>query len=111
MRWTEDKKKLLWELIFETQTFTLDLQKVSEAWPGDDKPTARAIERHLDNYRKSGSGVSFQKGQKRADTGSGAATPRKRRKTKAAGEIKKAVKEEDDDEEEFLAAEEGLDEN
>ncbi|RAH67002.1 uncharacterized protein BO66DRAFT_458467 [Aspergillus aculeatinus CBS 121060] len=96
MRWTDENEQILWKLIFETQTITLDLDKVAQAWPGDDKPTPKAIERHLEKYRKSGSGVSFQKGQqKRADAEAGPATPSKKRK-KAAKSAKAGKDKEED---------------
>ncbi|PWY91690.1 hypothetical protein BO94DRAFT_583624 [Aspergillus sclerotioniger CBS 115572] len=98
MRWTLENEHVLWRTIFETQNLTLDLDKIAEAWPGDDMPTARAIKEHLEKFRrglKSGNSVTFSMGGKRAadDDSSGAvATPRKKRATK------KKVKQEQDEE-------------
>ncbi|OOF99279.1 hypothetical protein ASPCADRAFT_2702 [Aspergillus carbonarius ITEM 5010] len=96
MRWTLENEHVLWRTIFETQNLTLDLDKIAEAWPGDDKPTARAVKEHLEKFRrglKSGNSVTFSMGGKRAADDDGAiATPRKKRTPK------KKVKEEEKDE-------------
>ncbi|PYH34164.1 uncharacterized protein BO87DRAFT_425942 [Aspergillus neoniger CBS 115656] len=88
MRWTPENEELLWRTIFETQTLTLDLDKIAEGWPGDDKPTAKALKEHLAKYRKGiKSGISFSMNWKRpADDSSATPTPKKRRATKKVKE-------------------------
>ncbi|CAK48250.1 hypothetical protein CBS115989_5502 [Aspergillus niger] len=91
MRWTPENEDLLWRTIFETQTLNLDLDKIAEGWPGDDKPTAKALKEHLGKYRKGiKSGITFSMNVKRpADDSSATPSPKKRRaatKQKAKGE-------------------------
>ncbi|PWY68393.1 hypothetical protein BO70DRAFT_400314 [Aspergillus heteromorphus CBS 117.55] len=86
MRWTLDNEHVLWRTIFETQSLTLDLDKIADAWPGDEKPTARAIKEHLEKFRRnltSGNTVTFSMKPKRPAEASGASpSPRKKRATK-----------------------------
>ncbi|KAJ0425659.1 hypothetical protein BJY00DRAFT_308390 [Aspergillus carlsbadensis] len=56
MRWTEENKEMLWNTIFKTQSFHLDLDAISVEWPGDEKPTPKALKEHLGKYRKGPSG-------------------------------------------------------
>ncbi|PYI02463.1 hypothetical protein BO78DRAFT_422509 [Aspergillus sclerotiicarbonarius CBS 121057] len=101
MRWTLENEHVLWRTIFETQNLTLDLDKIADAWPGDDKPTARAIKEHLEKFRrglKSGNSVTFSMSGKRgADDDSAVSTPRKKRTPK---KVKKEEEDGKDDNEE-----------
>ncbi|KAL3492794.1 hypothetical protein BJX62DRAFT_235951 [Aspergillus germanicus] len=85
MRWTEENKESLWNTIFKTQSFHIDLDVVSAAWPGDEKPTPKALKEHLSKYRKSLGGdnkITFGMSAKRSpDDGVPVGKPRK----KAAG--------------------------
>ncbi|RAL01235.1 uncharacterized protein BO80DRAFT_444681 [Aspergillus ibericus CBS 121593] len=100
MRWTLENEHVLWRTIFETQNLTLDLDKIAEAWLGDDKPTARAIKEHLEKFRKgskSGNSMTFSMSRKRAGGDDSAVpTPRKKRTSK------KVKKEKEDDEDDAL---------
>ncbi|KAL4938395.1 hypothetical protein BDV06DRAFT_226026 [Aspergillus oleicola] len=81
MRWTKEAEETLWQTIFNTQTINLELDKISEAWPENDKPTPKALKEHLQRYRKAGEcKVTFSLGKKGAASGgnSAPATPRKR---------------------------------
>ncbi|RDW70906.1 uncharacterized protein DSM5745_08417 [Aspergillus mulundensis] len=88
MRWTEDAEKMLWQTIFNTQSFHLELHKIAEGWPGDEKPTAKALKEHLQKYRKelgSDCKVTFGMTSKAsAGEGSVPVTPRKRATPKKA---------------------------
>ncbi|PYH96656.1 hypothetical protein BO71DRAFT_427906 [Aspergillus ellipticus CBS 707.79] len=94
MRWTLDNEHLLWRTIFETQSLTLDLDTIADAWPGDDKPTPRAIKEHLEKFRKnltSGHSVTFSMTTKRPATSAGASPrPCKKRETKKKAPTTKA---------------------
>ncbi|CEL03133.1 hypothetical protein ASPCAL04290 [Aspergillus calidoustus] len=119
MRWTEDNKEIvctqaptiplpffeiysssrwptdlsvsedLWNTIFKTQSFHIDLDGVAAAWPGDDKPTPKALKEHLSKYRKSLGGdnkITFGMSAKRtADDGVPVGKPRKKAGAGAAG--------------------------
>ncbi|GKZ55387.1 hypothetical protein AnigIFM60653_004900 [Aspergillus niger] len=76
-RWTDENKATLLRLIFETQTFQIDLDKIVDAWPGDDKPTGKALSEQLGKYRKPGSSITFRftKGKRGAPDGSGSSAP------------------------------------
>ncbi|GKZ22247.1 hypothetical protein AbraIFM66951_007463 [Aspergillus brasiliensis] len=76
-RWTDENKATLLRLLFETQTFQIDLDKIVDAWPGDDKPTGKALSEQLGKYRKPGSSISFRytKGKRGAPDGSGSSAP------------------------------------
>ncbi|KAI2833595.1 hypothetical protein CBS63078_8777 [Aspergillus niger] len=76
-RWTDENKAALLRLIFETQTFQIDLDKIVDAWPGDDKPTGKALSEQLGKYRKPGSSITFRftKGKRGAPDGSGSSAP------------------------------------
>ncbi|BCR95714.1 uncharacterized protein AKAW2_20654A [Aspergillus luchuensis] len=87
-RWTDENKATLLRLIFETQNFQIDLDKIVDAWPGDDKPTGKALSEQLGKYRKPGSSITFRftKAKRAAPGGSGSSapntpTPKKIRKT------------------------------
>ncbi|OJZ92506.1 hypothetical protein ASPFODRAFT_123243 [Aspergillus luchuensis CBS 106.47] len=87
-RWTDENKATLLRLIFETQNFQIDLDKIVDAWPGDDKPTGKALSEQLGKYRKPGSSITFRftKAKRAAPDGSGSSapntpTPKKIRKT------------------------------
>ncbi|PYH49980.1 uncharacterized protein BP01DRAFT_378590 [Aspergillus saccharolyticus JOP 1030-1] len=88
----------LWKVIFETQNVILNVDKISKAWPGNDKPSPKVIQRHLERVRKSGSGISFQTSQKRAGAKHGASTPRKKHK-RAAKKVEETSEDEDEGEE------------
>ncbi|GJP94807.1 hypothetical protein AnigIFM63604_010257 [Aspergillus niger] len=98
-RWTDENKAALLRLIFETQTFQIDLDKIVDAWrkytpltdthnnpdlitnlnpiAGDDKPTGKALSEQLGKYRKPGSSITFRftKGKRGAPDGSGSSAP------------------------------------
>ncbi|GAT27266.1 similar to An01g05460 [Aspergillus luchuensis] len=98
-RWTDENKATLLRLIFETQNFQIDLDKIVDAWrnlitnhtdptAGDDKPTGKALSEQLGKYRKPGSSITFRftKAKRAAPGGSGSSapntpTPKKIRKT------------------------------
>ncbi|KAL2862317.1 uncharacterized protein BJX67DRAFT_385692 [Aspergillus lucknowensis] len=114
MRWTKENEELLWHAIFKTQSFHIDLDKISEAWrqfpAGDEKPTPKALKEHLGKYRKSLGGenkITFGMGSKRCvEDGAGApATPRKRTPKKPTPKKAVVVKKEwrDEEGEEFEA--------
>ncbi|KAK5696390.1 hypothetical protein LTS12_028571, partial [Elasticomyces elasticus] len=64
MRWSTENENILWRTIFQTQTLNLELDKVSEAWPGDEKPTPKALKEKLDKYRRNASNnVTFSMGK------------------------------------------------
>ncbi|XHF98524.1 hypothetical protein AWENTII_002072 [Aspergillus wentii] len=86
MRWTQENEQILWKTIFETQSFHIDLDKLSKAWPGEDKPSPKALEGQLSKYRKNLKGdntITFSLGSKRS-ANSESGPPRKRRATKKA---------------------------
>ncbi|PLN82618.1 GrpB protein-domain-containing protein [Aspergillus taichungensis] len=94
MRWSPEVEATILKTIFNTQSFTIDLNKTIEHWPGDDKPTLRALEFQLDKYRKDpqcDNTVTFTKGAgKRAAGSSATSTPvRKKRKVKEEGDVVK----------------------
>ncbi|OOF95924.1 hypothetical protein ASPCADRAFT_5256 [Aspergillus carbonarius ITEM 5010] len=98
-RWTDENKATLLRLIFETQTFTIDLDKIVEAWPTkNDKPTAKALSEQLCKYRKPGSSITFTGGKKgKRAAGEEPATPRKSRKKNsknANGEMSSPLRQE-----------------
>ncbi|PYI03759.1 hypothetical protein BO78DRAFT_451155 [Aspergillus sclerotiicarbonarius CBS 121057] len=92
-RWTDENKAILLRLIFETQSFTIDLDKIVDAWPTEnDKPTAKALSEQLGKYRKPGSSISFsygKKGKRGATEDPVTPSPRKSRKKNP----KKAIEE------------------
>ncbi|RAL02381.1 uncharacterized protein BO80DRAFT_472381 [Aspergillus ibericus CBS 121593] len=92
-RWTDENKAILLRLIFETQSFTIDPDKIVDAWPTEnDKPTAKALSEQLGKYRKSGSSISFsytKKGKRGVSDEPGTPSPRKARKKNP----KKAIEE------------------
>ncbi|PYH99983.1 hypothetical protein BO71DRAFT_424773 [Aspergillus ellipticus CBS 707.79] len=53
----------LLRLIFETQSFSIELDKIAEAWPGEEKPTTKALSEQLGKYRKPGCSVTFSAGK------------------------------------------------
>ncbi|KAL4919851.1 hypothetical protein BDW62DRAFT_199572 [Aspergillus aurantiobrunneus] len=83
MRWTKEAEEMLWQTVFKTHTFHMDLAQISKAWPGDDKPTPKALKEHMAKYRKKLGGdtrITFGMGSKKDTEGSTViATPRKRR--------------------------------
>ncbi|KAL2796391.1 hypothetical protein BJX66DRAFT_336143 [Aspergillus keveii] len=108
MRWTEENKEILWNTIFKTQSFYIDLDVVSATWPGDEKPTPKALKEHLSKYRKSlggenkitfgmsakrspDDGVPVGKSRKRTGGGTGAGTGAGVQKNKAAPKGKGAA--------------------
>ncbi|PWY86857.1 hypothetical protein BO70DRAFT_394870 [Aspergillus heteromorphus CBS 117.55] len=98
MRWTEDNKETLLRLIFETQSFVIELDKIADAWPGDEKPTTKALSEQLGKYRKPGCSVTFSAVKKGKGGGAESApvTPRKRRKSAKAKSSPVAESEGDD---------------
>ncbi|BCR87304.1 uncharacterized protein ACHE_31291S [Aspergillus chevalieri] len=94
MRWTTENENILWRTIFQTQNLTFELDKVSQAWPGSDKPTPKAIKEKLDKYRRAGNNkVTFSMGPKNVTvtdtasprtTATPTPTPRKPRTSKKA---------------------------
>ncbi|KAL3452069.1 hypothetical protein BJX65DRAFT_303782 [Aspergillus insuetus] len=82
MRWTEENKEILWNTIFKTQSFHIDLDVVSATWPGDEKPTPKALKEHLGKYRKSLGGdnkITFGMSAKRSpDDGIPVGKPRRK---------------------------------
>ncbi|KAL4967811.1 uncharacterized protein BDV14DRAFT_13741 [Aspergillus stella-maris] len=77
MRWTKKVEETLWQTIFNTQTIHLELDKISEGWPEEEKPTPKALKEHLQRYRKAGEcKVTFS--LKSTGAGSVPATPKKR---------------------------------
>ncbi|KAL2853577.1 hypothetical protein BJX68DRAFT_265044 [Aspergillus pseudodeflectus] len=79
----------LWNTIFKTQSFHIDLDGVAAAWPGDEKPTPKALKEHLSKYRKSLGGdnkITFGMSAKRtADDGAPVGKPRKKTTGAATG--------------------------
>ncbi|PLB51658.1 hypothetical protein P170DRAFT_471587 [Aspergillus steynii IBT 23096] len=60
MKWTQENEHLLLKVMFETQNMHIDFDKISSAWPGDVKPTPKALKEHLSKYRGKGQGsVTF----------------------------------------------------
>ncbi|KAL4904995.1 hypothetical protein BDW74DRAFT_178561 [Aspergillus multicolor] len=92
MRWTEEAEKILWQTVFRTHAFTLELEKISKEWPGDERPTPKALKEHLAKWRKelgSDCQVKFNISSKSDCQGGSSApvTPRKKvTPKKAAGE-------------------------
>ncbi|BCS19108.1 uncharacterized protein APUU_11936A [Aspergillus puulaauensis] len=80
MRWTQENEEILWQTVFRTHSFHMDLTKIAQEWPGDDKPTPKALKEHLTKYRKSLGGdgrITFgMTGLNAAGTPTG--TPRKK---------------------------------
>ncbi|KAL3459118.1 hypothetical protein BJX64DRAFT_291515 [Aspergillus heterothallicus] len=87
MRWNEENKEILWNTIFKTQSFHLDLDTISAEWPGEEKPTPKAIKEFLGRYRKSLGGdnkITFGMNAKRAgEDGIPTGKPRKKAATAA----------------------------
>ncbi|XRM39800.1 hypothetical protein ABZX51_003141 [Aspergillus tubingensis] len=98
-RWTDENKATLLRLISETQNLQIDLDKIVDAWPGDDKPTGKALSEQLGKYRKPGSSITFRytKSKRAAPDASGSSapntpTPKKIRKTNGkASKVKAEV--------------------
>ncbi|KAL4949217.1 hypothetical protein BDW69DRAFT_79961 [Aspergillus filifer] len=77
MRWTKEAEETLWQTIFNTQPIHLELDKISEGWPDEEKPTPKALKEHLQRYRKAGAcKVTFS--MKGTGAGGAPATPRRR---------------------------------
>ncbi|PLB51657.1 hypothetical protein P170DRAFT_422647 [Aspergillus steynii IBT 23096] len=95
MRWSQENEQILWRTIFETQDLFIDLEKVANAWPGDekDKPSVKALCEQLSKYRKASNGTNTVKlsmgGAKRKAADSNTTTPRKRATPKKATPKKK----------------------
>ncbi|EYE90680.1 uncharacterized protein EURHEDRAFT_381781 [Aspergillus ruber CBS 135680] len=67
MRWTTENENILWRTIFHTQDLALELEKVSQAWLGNDKPTPKIIEERLNKCRQTGNNKAiFSMGPKNA---------------------------------------------
>ncbi|KAL4784219.1 hypothetical protein BJX76DRAFT_357295 [Aspergillus varians] len=52
MRWNKENEDILWKTAFRIHAFRMDLDRISEAWPGPEKPTPKALKEHLTKYRK-----------------------------------------------------------
>ncbi|KAA8644279.1 hypothetical protein EYZ11_002831 [Aspergillus tanneri] len=94
MRWTPDNELTLLRTIFDTQNLHIDIDKIAEFWPGEEKPTPKALEQQLYKYRKNPkceNTVTFSKGRRSGESNDG--TPRKKRATRKTLQ-KDVVKEE-----------------
>ncbi|KAH8429001.1 uncharacterized protein LDX57_006672 [Aspergillus melleus] len=109
MRWTQENEQILLRTIFATQDIHLNLDEIAEAWPGDEKPTPKALSEQLHKYRKNGNGtnkVTFSGAKRKADD-SGPVTPRKKASPKKASP-KKATPKKGGKEAQGDAAEDGM---
>ncbi|KAJ5092480.1 hypothetical protein NUU61_007350 [Penicillium alfredii] len=66
MRWTQENENILWKTLFTTQKLNIDLDKLASNWPGDEKPTPKALKEHLSKYRKGATGDSMRRNTAKA---------------------------------------------